>query len=112
MHGPRAVGRRPAGAGAVVRVGEAAEVRAVRLGELVQRLQAALNAQLHDAGRAKGGGLDSLITLSKMMLPHRTSSLRRLLSVSSTVLPMNSRKLAFNNSRSKIQGLVHDLPPV
>lgn len=59
-----------AGARAGVPVGGPAEDGALRLGELVQRLQAALDARLHDAGRVQGGGLDPLVALSKKVLPY------------------------------------------
>ena len=36
---------------------------------LVQQLQAALDARLHDAGRVQGGGPDPLVVLSKKVLP-------------------------------------------
>ena len=59
-----------AGAGAPLRLGGASEDRAVRLGELVQQLQAALDAGLHDPGRVQGGGPESLTGSPKKMLPH------------------------------------------
>ena len=47
--------------------------RAVRLGELVQQLQAALDAGLHHPGRVQGGGPESLTGSPKKMLPHHWS---------------------------------------
>lgn len=59
-------------------------LRALRLGELVQRLQAALDARLHDAGRVQGGGPDPLVALSKKVLPYQFRLTRNRIAISST----------------------------
>ena len=66
--------RARAGARPGLRVGGPVEGGAVRLSEPARQLQAPLDARLHDAGRFQGGGPDSLIALSKRVLPHQLSS--------------------------------------
>ena len=56
--------------------GGVAQDGALRLGELVQQLQTALGAGLHDARRVQGGGPDPLVGLSKKVLPHQPHQVR------------------------------------